>query len=191
VPLVISKSKIYLTVVWSLAATIIGGMGILNVSTFAQFDDIQDENADITINAQVTKDRANMFDKSTVYHDVKNFKVSLSNDSNLCPTNDCTFKFIHEDDFEGFTTNGISDRSLDGVLKVTSQGKTKLYDVNGDLNLIEEENAPDGSVTKELLEGTLRFSQGDDYFGGDEYAVNGTLTWNSENKGDLSLEGFL
>jgi hypothetical protein len=80
---------------------------------------------------------------------------------------------------------------LDGVLKITSEGKTKLYNVNGDLNLIEEENGPDGSVTKELLEGTLRFSQGDDYNGGDEYTVNGTLTWNSENKADLSLEGFL
>ena len=189
-PAVNSESKIYLAFVWSLAAIIIGGSGNLNVATFAQFDDVQDENADITLNAQITKDRANMFDKSTVYHNVKNFKVSLSNDSNLCPTNDCTYKFINED-FQGFTTNGISDRSLDGVLKITSEGKTKLYNVNGDLNLIEEENGPDGSVTKELLEGTLRFTQGDDYYGGDEYAVNGTLTWNGENKGDLSLEGSL
>ena len=169
---------------------IFGGVGNLNVPSFAQLGQSQDENPDISINAQITKERANMFDKSQVYHNVKNFKVSLSNDSNLCPTNDCTFKFIHKD-FEGFTKNGISDRSLDGILKVTSQGKTQLYNVNGDLNLIEEENAPDGSVTKENLEGTLRFSQGDDYFGGDEYTVNGTLTNTGKNSADLSLEGFL
>lgn len=184
------KSKIYLAFVWSSAAIIIGSAGNLTISTFAQFDEAQDENADITLNAQISKNSANMFDKSIVYYNVKNFKVGLANDSNLCPTNDCTFKFINED-LQGFSTNGISDRSLDGVLKITSGTKTQLYDVNGDLTLIEEENGPDGRVTKELLEGTLRFSQGDDYFGGDEYTVNGTLTWNSENKGDLLLEGFL
>ena len=183
-----SEAKMYLASVLSLAVIIIGGAGNLNVATFAQFDDVQDENADITLNAQITKDRANTFDKSTVYHNVRNFKLSLSNDSNLCPTNDCTFKFVNED-FQGFTTSGIGDRSLDGVLKITSEGRTKLYNVNGGLNLIEEENGPDGSVSKELLEGTLRFTQGDDYYGGDEYSVNGTLTWNGENKGDLSLEG--
>ena len=185
------KSKIHLVILWTIGVMIFGGVGNLNVPSFAQLGQSQDENPDISINAQITKERANMFDKSQVYHNVKNFKVSLSNDSNLCPTNDCTFKFIHKKDFEGFTKNGISDRSLDGTLKVTSQGKTQLYNVNGDLNLIEEVNAPDGSVTKEILEGTLRFSQGDDYFGGDEYSVNGTLTMTGKNSGDLSLEGFL
>lgn len=187
-PAVNSESKVYLAFVGTFAAILIGGSGNLNVATFAQLDDVQDESADFTLNAQITKDRANMFDKTTVYHNVKNFKLSLVNDSNLCPTNDCTFKFINKD-FQGFTTSGISDRSLDGVLKVTSEGRTKLYNVNGNLNLIEEENGPDGSVTKELLDGTLRFTQGDDYYGGDEYSVNGTLTWNGENKGNLSLEG--
>jgi hypothetical protein len=173
-----------------MAITIIVSTGILTVETFAQFDEAQDENVDITLNAQITKDRANMFDKTTVYYNIKNFKLRLANESNLCPANDCTFKFINED-FQGFITSGISDRSLDGVLKITSGTKTQLFDVNGDLTLIEEENGPDGSVTKELLEGTLRFSQGDDYYGGDEYTVNGTLTWNSESKGDLTLQGIL
>ena len=183
-----TKTKGYLAFVLSLAVFIIGGAGNLNLTTFAQLGDVQDEIAELNLNAEVTKDRANTFDKSTVYHNVKNFKLSLSNDSNICPTNDCTFKFVNED-FQGFTTSGIGDRTLEGVLKVTSEGRTKLYNVNGALNLIEEVNGPDGSVTKELLEGTLRFTQGDDYYGGDEYAVNGTLTGNGENKGDLSLEG--
>jgi hypothetical protein len=187
-PLCNYNSKIHLIILWTIAATISGGIGNLYVPAFSQLGESQDENPDISINAQISKDRANLFDKSLVYYNVKNFKASLSNDSNLCPTNDCTFKFIHKD-YEGFAKNGISDRSLDGVLKVTSQGKTQLYNVNGDLSLIEEENAPDGSVAKEILEGTLRFSQGDDYYGGDEYTVNGTLTMTGKNSGNLSLEG--
>jgi len=161
-------------------------IGSLDVATFAQLDEFADNI--FTINAKVTKDRANMFDETTVYHNVKNFEMTATNASDLCPTNDCTFKFIHEDS-EGFTTNGVSDRSLDGVLKITSQGKTKIFNLNGDLFILEEENDPDGKVTKEVLEGTLRLSQGNDYYGGDEYDVNGTLTWNNANSGDLSLQG--
>lgn len=182
------EQRLYSIVISSLAFIILAASGNLMIAAFAQFDDGQGESVDITLNAEITKDRANTFDKSTVYHKVKNFKLSLTNDSNLCPTNDCSFNFVNED-FQGFTMSGISDRSLDGVLKISTEGRTKLYNVNGDLNLIEEENGPDGSVSKEYLEGTLRFSQGDDYYGGDEYTVNGTLTWNSENNGDLSLEG--
>lgn len=154
--------------------------------TYAQLDD---EPA-LTLNAKVTKDRANTFDESLVYFDVKNFQMTASNETDICPTNDCTFKFIHEDS-NGFTLDGVTDRTLEGVLKVTSQGKTQIYNVNGDLSILEEENDANGEVTKEILEGTLQLYQGDDTFGGDEYEVNGTLTWNNDKNADLRLEGIL
>lgn len=76
------------------------------------------------------------------------------------------------------------------LLKITSQGRTQIYNVNGDLSILEEENDADGEVTKEILEGTLQLYQGDDTFGGDEYEVNGTLIWNNDKNADLALEGI-
>jgi hypothetical protein len=55
--------------------------------------------------------------------------------------------------------------------------------------LLEEESDSDGSVTKEILEGTLQLSQGDENFG-DEYIVNGSINWNNEKNGDLTFDAY-
>lgn len=91
--------------------------------------------------------------------------------------------------FQGFNKDGVSDRSLEGVIKVTSQGKTKIFNLTSDLNMLEEESDSDGSVTKAILEGTLQLSQGDENFG-DEYIVNGSINWNNEKNGDLTLDAY-
>ena len=177
--------RLFLTVCTAVSFVIATLAGIVS-NSYAQFD----EESTLTLNAKLTRDRANTFDESIVYYDVKNFNMKVSNETEICPTSDCTFKFIHEDT-DGFTLDGVTDRTLEGVLKITSQGKTKIYNVSGDLSILEEENDPNGVVTREILEGTLQLYQGDDTFGGEEYEVNGTLTWNNEKNADLSLDGIL
>jgi hypothetical protein len=136
------------------------------------------------LKAQLKKNTENQFIDDEF--DVKKFGLLVSNGSQLCPSGDCTFKYAH-DDFNGFRVSGISDRSLEGSLKITIDKKTKIFEVNSDLQLVGEEETSDDD-TIELIEGN--FDIGKDRYNPDySYFVNGTLTWKGSNNAQLVLTG--
>ena len=166
----------------------------LNQSGNTNFDDFFDEsNAEtasgnksdtFVLKAQLKENTENQFIDDEF--DVKKFGLIVSNGSQLCPSSDCTFKYAH-DDFSGFGLNGVSDRTLEGSLKVTLDKKTKIFEVNSDLQLVGEEETSDDD-TVELLEGN--FDIGKDRYNPDySYFVNGTLTWKGSNNAQLVLSG--
>jgi hypothetical protein len=169
----------------------------LDASSDPDFDNFFDDPATETISsnksgtsdtfilkAQLKKNNENQFIDDEF--DVKKFGLLVSNGSQLCPSGDCTYKYAH-DDFNGFRVGGITDRTLEGSLKITIDKKTKIYEVNSDLQVVGEEETSDDD-TRELIEGN--FDIGKDPYSPDySYFVNGTLTWKGSNNAQLVLTG--
>jgi hypothetical protein len=142
----------------------------------------------ISINASIIEDHEGTSDPNLIYYDIKNFDIGISNSSDLCPTGNCNYSFTTENK-EGFRLDNSSGRMLHGILKVTDEGNSKIFQIYGYFNSIipDEEKyvAP-----QEALEGTIQFYIGDDALG-KEYQVNGSLIWKSEKNATLSLTGRL
>ncbi len=136
------------------------------------------------LKAQLKKNNKNQFIDDEF--DVKKFGLVVSNESKLCPSNNCTFKYAH-DEFNGFGLGGVTDRTLHGSLKITVDKKTKIFQVNSDLQVVGEEETS-GNDTVELVEGN--FDIGKDPYSPDySYSVNGTLKWKGSNNAQLVLTG--
>ena len=70
-------------------------------------------------------------------------------------------------------------------MKITTDKKTKVFEVNSDLQLVGEEETSDDD-TVELLEGNFDTGK-DPYIPDYSYFVNGTLTWKGSNNAQLVL----
>jgi len=151
--------------------------------------DLADISADrISINASIIEDHEGTSDPNLIYYDIQNFDIGISNRSDLCPTGNCNYSFTTENK-EGFRLDNSSGRMLHGLLKVTDEGDSKIFQIYGYFSSIipdEEKHA----ASQEALDGTIQFYIGDDALG-KEYQVNGSLIWKSENNANLSLTGRL
>lgn len=151
--------------------------------------DLADISADrISINASIIEDHEGTSDPNLIYYDIQNFNIRISNRSDLCPTGNCNYSFTTENK-EGFRLDNSSGRMLHGLLKVTDEGDSKIFQIYGYFSSIipdEEKHV----ASQEALDGTIQFYIGDDALG-KEYQVNGSLIWKSENNAHLSLTGRL
>ena len=151
--------------------------------------DLTDVSADrISINASIIEDHEGTSDPNLIYYDIQNFDIGISNRSDLCPTSNCNFSFTTENK-EGFRLDNSSGRMLHGLLKVSDEGESKIFQIYGYFSSIiphEEKHV----ASQEALDGTIQFYIGDDALG-KEYQVNGSLIWKSEKNGNLSLTGRL
>jgi len=151
--------------------------------------DLTDVSADrISINASIIEDHEGTSDPNLIYYDIQNFDIGISNRSDLCPTGNCNYFFTSENK-EGFRLDNSSGRMLHGLLKVTDEGESKIFQIYGYFSSItptEEKHV----ASQEALDGTIQFYIGDDALG-KEYQVNGSLIWKSEKNGNLSLTGLL
>jgi hypothetical protein len=142
----------------------------------------------ISINASIIQDHEGTSDPNLIYYDVQNFDIGISNRSDLCPTGNCNYSFTTENK-EGFRLDNSSGWMLHGLLKVTDEGDSKIFQIYGYFSRIipdEEKNV----ASQEALDGTIQFYIGDDALG-KEYQVNGSLIWKSEKNANLSLTGRL
>jgi hypothetical protein len=142
----------------------------------------------ISINASIIQDHEGTSDPNLIYYDIQNFDIGISNRSDLCPTGNCNYSFSTENK-EGFRLDNSSGRMLHGLLKVTDEGDSKIFQIYGYFSSIipdEEKHV----ASQEALDGTIQFYIGDDALG-KEYQVNGSLIWKSEKNANLSLTGRL
>ena len=151
--------------------------------------DLSDVSADrISINASIIEDHEGTSDPNLIYYDIQNFDIGISNRSDLCPTSNCNFSFTTENK-EGFRLDNSSGRMLHGLLKVSDEGESKIFQIYGYFSRITH-NEEKHVASQEALDGTIQFYIGDDALG-KEYQVNGSLIWKSEKNGNLSLTGRL
>lgn len=151
--------------------------------------DLTDVSADsISINASIIEDHEGTSDPNLIYYDIQNFDIGISNRSDLCPTSNCNFSFTTENK-EGFRLDNSSGRMLHGLLKVSEEGESKIFQIYGYFSSITP-NEEKHVASQEALDGTIQFYIGDDALG-KEYQVNGSLIWKSEKNGNLSLTGRL
>lgn len=151
--------------------------------------DLTDVSADrISINASIIEDHEGTSDPNLIYYDIQNFDIGISNRSDLCPTSNCNYSFTTENK-EGFRLDNSSGRMLHGLLKVSDEGESKIFQIYGYFNSITP-NEEKHVASQEALDGTIQFYIGDDALG-KEYQVNGSLIWKSEKNGNLSLTGRL
>lgn len=151
--------------------------------------DLTDVSADsISINASIIEDHEGTSDPNLIYYDIQNFDIGISNRSDLCPTSNCNFSFTTENK-EGFRLDNSSGRMLHGLLKVSDEGESKIFQIYGYFSSITP-NEEKHVASQEALDGTIQFYIGDDALG-KEYQVNGSLIWKSEKNGNLSLIGRL
>lgn len=151
--------------------------------------DLTDVSADsISINASIIEDHEGTSDPNLIYYDIQNFDIGISNRSDLCPTSNCNFSFTTENK-EGFRLDNSSGRMLHGLLKVSDEGESKIFQIYGYFSSITP-NEEKHVASQEALDGAIQFYIGDDALG-KEYQVNGSLIWKSEKNGNLSLTGRL
>ena len=151
--------------------------------------DLTDVSADrISINASIIEDHEGTSDPNLIYYDIQNFDIGISNRSDLCPTSNCNYSFTTENK-EGFRLDNSSGRMLHGLLKVSDEGESKIFQIYGYFSSITP-NEEKHVASQEALDGTIQFYIGDDALG-KEYQVNGSLIWKSEKNGNLSLTGRL
>ncbi len=151
--------------------------------------DLTDVSADrISINASIIEDHEGTSDPNLIYYDIQNFDIGISNRSDLCPTSNCNFSFTTENK-EGFRLDNSSGRMLHGLLKVSDEGESKIFQIYGYFSSITP-NEEKHVASQEALDGTIQFYIGDDALG-KEYQVNGSLIWKSEKNANLSLTGRL
>jgi len=146
---------------------------------------LADVSADsISINASIIEDHEDKSDPNLVYYDIQNFEVGISNRSDICPTDNCDYSFTTENK-EGFRLDNSSGRMLHGLLKVTDEGESKIFQIYGYFSSINS-TLQKHVASQEALEGTIQFYIGDDALG-KEYQVNGSLIWKSDKNANLSL----
>ena len=151
--------------------------------------DLADVSADrISINASIIEDHEGTSDPNLIYYDIQNFDIGISNRSDLCPTGNCNYFFTIENK-EGFRLDNSSGRMLHGLLKVTDEGESKMFQIYGYFSSIIP-NEEKHEASQEALDGTIQFYIGDDALG-KEYQVNGSLIWKSEKNANLSLTNRL
>ena len=151
--------------------------------------DLTDVSADrISINASIIEDHEGTSDPNLIYYDIQNFDIGISNRSDLCPTSNCNYSFTTENK-EGFRLDNSSGRMLHGLLKVSDEGESKIFQIYGYFRSITP-NEEKHVASQEALDGTIQFYIGDDALG-KEYQVNGSLIWISEKNANLSLTGRL
>ena len=151
--------------------------------------DLTDVSADrISINASIIEDHEGTSDPNLIYYDIQNFDIGISNRSDLCPTSNCNYSFTTENK-EGFRLDNSSGRMLHGLLKVSDEGESKIFQIYGYFSSITP-NEEKHVASQEALDGTIQFYIGDDALG-KEYQVNGSLIWKSEKNANLSLTGRL
>ena len=151
--------------------------------------DLADISADrISINASIIEDHEGTSDPNLIYYDIQNFDIGISNRSDLCPTSNCNYSFTTENK-EGFRLDNSSGRMLHGLLKVSEEGESKIFQIYGYFSSITP-NEEKHVASQEALDGTIQFYIGDDALG-KEYQVNGSLIWKSEKNANLSLTGRL
>lgn len=151
--------------------------------------DLTDVSADrISINASIIEDHEGTSDPNLIYYDIQNFDIGILNRSDLCPTSNCNYTFTTENK-EGFRLDNSSGRMLHGLLKVSDEGESKIFQIYGYFSSITP-NEEKHVASQEALDGTIQFYIGDDALG-KEYQVNGSLIWKSEKNANLSLTGRL
>lgn len=151
--------------------------------------DLTDVSADrISINASIIEDHEGTSDPNLIYYDIQNFDIGILNRSDLCPTSNCNYSFTTENQ-EGFRLDNSSGRMLHGLLKVSDEGESKIFQIYGYFSSITP-NEEKHVASQEALDGTIQFYIGDDALG-KEYQVNGSLIWKSEKYANLSLTGRL
>ena len=142
----------------------------------------------ISINASIIEDHEGTSDPNLIYYDIQNLDIGISNRSDLCPTGNCNYSFTTENK-EGFRLDNSSGRMLHGLLKVSDEGESKIFQIYGYFSSITP-NEEKHVASQEALDGTIQFYIGDDALG-KEYQVNGSLIWKSEKNANLSLTGRL
>jgi hypothetical protein len=118
--------------------------------------------------------------KSNLYIPESNTKFTFSNRNELCPTNDCEYKFL-EGELNKAIFGGKEDRRLKGTLQIEDKANSdvnfkayNLYKVSGDLNLQTiKENSKTGEKIH-VYEGELNIDKGDTIFNPEfKYQIQG------------------
>lgn len=103
-------------------------------------------------------------------------------------TVNCNY-FFRTENKEGFRLDNSSGRMLLGILKVSDEGESRIFQIYGYFSSITPNEEKD-VASQEALDGTIQFYIGGDALG-KEYQANGSLIWKSEKNANLSLAGRL
>lgn len=184
----IQHKKIPAVIISCLFSFVVIFLSNLSVALNGQLD-LADISTDrISINASIIEDHEGTSDPNLIYYDIQNFDIGISNRSDLCLRGNCNYSFTTENK-EGFRLDNSSGRMLHGLLKVSEEGESKIFQIYGYFSSITP-NEEKHSTSQEALDGTIQFYIGDDALG-KEYQVNGSLIWKSEKNANLSLTGRL
>ena len=96
----------------------------------------------------------NEFLEADGYYQVSDFALAISNSSELCPTGVCEFE-LEGGQMSGEMTPG--ERSLTGKLNVKTGDSTRIMDLNGFWQTVEERQQ--NGETVQVVEGTLDASR--------------------------------
>jgi hypothetical protein len=110
------------------------------------------------------------------YYEVSNFALTVMESSELCPTGNCEFELEGGEIGPQYTPG---ERILTGKLRIDTGDSSKIMDVFGPWETIEERTGEDGE-TVQVVEGTFGIGRNpiDPDF---EYRINGTMTSDGDN----------
>ena len=103
-------------------------------------------------------------------------------------TVNCNY-FFRTENKEKFRLDNSSGRMLLGILKVSDEGESRIFQIYGYFSSITPNEEKD-VASQEALDGKIQFYIGDDALG-KEYQANGSLVWKSEKNANVSLAGRL
>jgi hypothetical protein len=134
--------------------------------------------------------------KSNLYISESDTKFTFSNGNELCPSNDCEYKFL-EGELNRAIFGGKEDKRLKGTLQIEDKANSdvnfkayNLYKVSGDLKLQTiKENSKTGEKIH-VYEGELNIDKDDTIFNPEfKYQIQGkysTLTKKFELDGEIN-----
>ena len=142
----------------------------MSIELYGQ-SDVGDVSADsISINASTIEDHEDKSNPNLVYYDIQNFDIGISKRSDICPTDNCDYLFTTENN-KGFRLDNSSGRMLHGLLKITDEGKSKIFQMYGYLSSLNPA-LQKHVASQQVLKDTIQFYIGDDAWG-KEYLVSG------------------
>ena len=117
-------------------------------------------------------------------YDLKNYAFVVSNNSRICPEQNCKF------DIEETSLNpqpGTSRYGVSGTMKVDTGDVKKIFGIYSDFTPTEEREK--NGQTIETVEGTFRIGKEPVNEAEFEYNINGTLVTDGKTK-ELSVQGI-
>ena len=105
------------------------------------------------------------------YYQVDNFAFVASNNSKLCPSGNCEYEF---EDGEMQSEYTAGERTITGKFKVDTGESTKIMNLRGNWETVEERETPDGEIVR-VIEGELGIGR-NEFSPENKFQITGTLT---------------